>query len=139
MNFWITVKKLSAAGSPMGSLSPNNTSDQDNRNLNASMLQDLILKQDQINASLTSLKTMMDEVSQKVLQLEKQPSVEEVRQNLARLGSDLEGSIKELKHDFENYKNSNGKPSTQISDGESVPGESKVPADSATTSSNGSI
>lgn len=67
-------------------------------------MQDLISKQELLNVTITSLALKLTELTDRVSSLEKQPSIEEVRKDLAHLGSEMKGSIEEMQKSIDNLK-----------------------------------
>jgi len=105
---------------------------QSDQDIRKSLLQDLLNQETQVNVSLSALKNLIDDLNQKVSKLEKQPSIEQVRQEEARLGTDLRGYIDELKREFENFKTAHEQKMNHPANGG---GESKVASAPVTTPS----
>lgn len=59
-------------------------------------IEEMVAKMDRLNSSLSAVTSKLNELGEKVTNLEKQPSIDELRKDLAQLGSEMKGSIEEL-------------------------------------------
>lgn len=59
---------------------------------------------DQLNLTISSLSQKYADLSARLSAVEKQPSIDELRKDLAHLGSEMKGSIEEIQKDLNNVK-----------------------------------